>query len=46
MTVAAEIFYVFNEIIMKEQTNAAYDVSDDNNSRHNKTRQFLIRVMN
>jgi 3D (Asp-Asp-Asp) domain-containing protein len=38
---AAEIFHVFNEVIVEEQADAAHGVSDDDGSRHNKTRQFL-----
>jgi hypothetical protein len=44
---AAEIFHVFNEVIAEEQAgDAAHGVSDDDCSRHNKTRQFLMKVAN
>jgi hypothetical protein len=44
---AVEIFRVFNEGIAEEQADdAAHGVSDDDCSRRNKTRQFLIRVAN
>jgi hypothetical protein len=33
-----------NEVIAEEQADAAHGVSDDDGSRHNKTRQFLMKV--
>ena len=41
---AAEIFDDFNEKIAEEQADAAHGVSDDDGSRNNKTRQFLMKV--
>ena len=46
MAAAAEIFNIFNEAIAVEQADAAHGISDDGGYRHNKTRQFLMRVAN
>jgi hypothetical protein len=43
---ASEIFHDLNEAISEDQADATHGVSDDDGSRHNKTRQFLMRVAN